>query len=361
MRIALDVTPLLGDRSGVGTFTAGAVGALGLRDDLSLVGYALTGRGRGRLARTLPSGVDRGRVAPALVVLALWDRGISLPPAEWLTGPVDVVHGTNFVVPPTRAAARVVTVHDLTAVTFPELCTPASRRYPSLVRRAVKAGAWVHTPSEYVAAEVGDRLGVPAERVRVIPHGVDELAEGGVSPVAGRYVLALGTVEPRKDLPLLVRAFDEVASSRPDVRLVIAGADGWAVDALARSLAAMNHRDRVIRLAYVSGATRASLLRAAALLAVPSVYEGFGLPALEAMSVGVPVVTTAAGAVPGVVGDGAVVVPVGDVAAFADALGRALDDPPLDVVARGRARAAMFTWARCADGLARLYRDATAR
>src|SRR5258708_5513118 len=190
---------------------------------------------------------------PAGLALRAWASGVPWPNARWLArGPVDVVHGTNFVVPPGAGAARVVTVHDLTAVLFPELCTPTSLRYPALIRRAVADGAWVHTPSAFVATEVCSLLGVSADRVRPVAHGVDA---GHGDPAVGRrlagvdrYVLALGTVEPRKDLPLLVRAWDGIASTRSDLHLVIAGPDGWGTEALAAAISSARCGERVVRI-----------------------------------------------------------------------------------------------------------------
>jgi glycosyltransferase involved in cell wall biosynthesis len=176
-----------------------------------------------------------------------------------------------------------------------------------------------------------------------------------------RFILAVGTVEPRKDYPTLVRAFDAIAADRPDLHLVIVGANGWGAPALVEALTRAHHRDRVHRLGWLANPDRDALLRGAAVLAYPSLYEGFGLPPLEAMSVGVPVVATAAGALPEILGDGADLVPVGDVDALAAALARTVDDEDLrvDLVTRGRARAAAFTWRACGDGLAHLYRDAS--
>jgi len=378
VRVALDATPLLGSLSGVGTFTLGALSALAGRSDVTTFGYALSWRGRSLLREHLPAGVTSGWSVPAAPLLHLW-RHCDLVPAEWLVdvdGGVDVVHGTNFVVPPARRAARVVTVHDLTCLRFPELCSPTSRRYPVLIRRALAGGAWVHTPSDHVAGEVCEAFGADPARVRAIHHGLGMPTDAGdagrpeASAAAGRrlaaglcgtdrYVLALGTVEPRKDLPLLVRAFDRLGDDHPDLGLVIAGPDGWGAADLTAQIATARHRDRIGRTGYVEGAQRLGLLAGAAVFAFPSVYEGFGFPPLEAMAAGVPVVATAAGAVPEVCGEAAVIVPVGDLDALAGALAEVLDDgsraPAL--VAAGHQRAAVFTWDRCAAGLVELYRD----
>ncbi len=368
MRVALDATPLLGVRTGVGQFTGEVLAALARRDGLQLSAFAVTWRGRDRLATALPPGVRPVlRPMAARPLREAWKRA-SLPPIEWWSGPVDVVHGTNFVVPPTRRAAQVVTVHDLTAVRHPELCTPDTLENPRLVRRALARGAYVHTPSAFVAREVVELLGAEAERVWPVPlavPGVEELAAG--DPAEGRrlagverYVLALGTVEPRKDLPTLVRAFDLVASEDADLSLVVAGPDGWGTEAFAAATAAARHRHRVRRLGYVAGSEKASLLRGAAVFAFPSINEGFGLPPLEAMAVGVPVVATEAGCLPEVLGDAARFVPGGDVDALAGALTAALhhDGAHDALVERGRRRARAYSWDRCAEGLTELYRRA---
>src|SRR5579863_1602418 len=122
MRVALDATPLLGHRTGVGNFCAGVLGGLGRRDDLAVAAFAVSWRRRAELALLVPPNVRTvQRAMPARPLHALWGRG-RVPPLEWFIGAADVVHGTNFVVPPTRRAARVITVHDLTVIRFPELC-----------------------------------------------------------------------------------------------------------------------------------------------------------------------------------------------------------------------------------------------
>lgn len=375
--VAVDATPLLGVRSGVGTFCHGMLCGLSRRDELRLSAFAVSWRRRGRLPAELPEGVPAvQRAMPARLVHAAWRRA-SFPPAEWFLGPVDVVHGTNFVVPPTCRAVRVVTVHDLTAVRFPELCDAPTLRFPAMVRRAVADGAWVHTPSAFVAREVVDCFGADPDRVVAVAHGLP----GGCPPEDGtlcagpqtvmppdvglpdgtrRVVLAIGTVEPRKDYPGLLRAFELVAGDRPDVALVIVGADGWGSAAFDAALQASPMRARVRRAGYLDDTVLASVLGASTVLAYPSRYEGFGFPPLQAMAAGVPVVATAAGAVPEVVGEAAVLVEPGDPDALAEALASVLDDEDRRVALRaaGYRRVGRFSWARCAAGLAELYRAA---
>jgi glycosyltransferase involved in cell wall biosynthesis len=168
--------------------------------------------------------------------------------------------------------------------------------------------------------------------------------------------LAIGTVEPRKNLAGLVAAFDQVADDDDEVRLVLAGGDGWGAHNLDDAIASARHRTRIVRLGRVADETRADLLTGATALAYPSRYEGFGLPPLEAMSVGVPVLTTRVGAIPEVVGDAALLVePEAD--DLASGLARILADDALRsaLVERGHARVARYSWDACATGLAELY------
>jgi glycosyltransferase involved in cell wall biosynthesis len=169
--------------------------------------------------------------------------------------------------------------------------------------------------------------------------------------------LAIGTIEPRKNFPMLVRAFDGVAAHHPDLVLVVAGAPGWGADEFDAALTAAAHRGRVHTPGYVSAGDRRDLLAGASVLAYPSRYEGFGFPPLEAMAAGVPVVATRAGAVPEVVGGAARLVASEDTDAFADALHTVLTDDAArhDLVTRGNRRHDAFSWRAAASELVALY------
>ena len=170
-------------------------------------------------------------------------------------------------------------------------------------------------------------------------------------------MLAMGTVEPRKDLPLLVAAFDTIAAADPELRLVLAGPDGWGAAALTAAIDRAVHRRRIRRLGWVDDDARWALVRGASVVAYPSRYEGFGLVPLDAMSVGTPVVATAVGAIPEVAGDCALLVEPGEVDALAEALTRVLHDEALAarLVVSGHERVAGFTWSSTVEGLVGLY------
>ncbi|MGQ0616756.1 MAG: glycosyltransferase family 4 protein [Acidimicrobiia bacterium] len=361
LRVAFDVTALLEVRTGVGTVVGELARRLAARDDISLVAYALSWKGRHRVSGVVPAGAVRARGGlAARPLMTCWERG-DFPPITFWTGPVDLVHGPNYVVPP-APAAQLVTVHDLTPLRFPELCDGVQRRFPTFVARALRRGGHVHTVSRFVADEVVGLLGADPSRVHVVPNGVGPVAAGDAGAGrrragAERYVLALSTIEPRKDFPSLVAAFDAVAADDPGLHLVVAGRDGWGTDAFDAAVAAARHRGRVVRLGYVDDGDRADLLAGAAVFAYPSLYEGFGLPPLEAMQAGVPVIATWAGALPEVLGDAAVLVDPGNVDALAGALSTVLGDESRarSLVARGRERAGRYSWDSSADQMADLY------
>lgn len=375
MRVALDVTPLLGrPRTGVGQFVAALLDALpGVAGAPALAPYALSGRARaGTADGELPPGT-RVAPVPAQVLLRAWGRADQPGGRLLLGGAVagaDVVHGTNFVAPPAGRRPEVITVHDCWCARHPETCGPDVRALFPAARRAVRRGAWVHVGTEHMAHEAREVLG--AERVAVVPFGVDAVDRSALGPpprqLAGApYLLALGTLDPRKNLDALVAAFGAgggPAAAHPSLRLVLAGPDGPATPAVEAAIGALppDVADRVVRLGPVDDATRWSLLAGAAALAYPSLYEGYGFPALEAMSVGTPVVTAAVGGLPEVVGDAAVLVDPTDRDGLAAALLRILDDGALraTLAARGRERAAARSWAATAEGLVALWADLAA-
>ncbi|HVX47481.1 MAG TPA: glycosyltransferase family 1 protein, partial [Mycobacteriales bacterium] len=234
MRIGLDATPLLGTRSGVGRYVEHLVNALPA-GDLVATAFTLRGAGAGALPAALPPGVTvRHKPVPARGRQEAGARA-EFPPVEFLTGRIDVFHATNFVLPPLRKAAGVVTIHDLTYLHYPETVSAASLRYRELVPRSIARARVVCTPSEAVAAEVREEYG--DTDVVVTPLGVDESWFGTERPdeawrlapgLPPRYLLFVGTLEPRKNLPTLLTAYRALRAEHPDTPpLVLIGARGW--------------------------------------------------------------------------------------------------------------------------------------
>jgi glycosyltransferase involved in cell wall biosynthesis len=357
LRVAVDVGPLYGHRTGVGVAVAGITHALGERLDVALTCYLTSGR-----ARPMPG--HRRLPIPGIVASHLWSRADRPCADRWL-GDVDVVHGTNYVAPPSRHPT-VVSVYDCWFLRHPELASAVVRRAAANLRRAIDRGAWIHTSSEATASGAREllatdrvvtvHLGPPTVRepTRVTPERVASLA-------GDRFVLVVGTEERRKGIPLAIAAFGELGAERSDVTLVLAGASGDDSEAISAAIAKLADPTRVSRLGPVTEDERDWLVRNAAVLAYPSVDEGFGFPVLEAQSVGTPLVATAVGSIPEVAGDGAVLVPDRTPTAFAAALGDALVGAGrLGVIEAGYRNVRRFDWAETAAGLVDLYRRAAA-
>ncbi|MDQ1711454.1 MAG: hypothetical protein QOE45_904 [Frankiaceae bacterium] len=346
MRVGLDATPLLGTRTGVGTYVAGLLGAL---HGVTPVLTAFTWRG----VDALPAGYARApRRFSARALQELWLR-TDWPPVELLSGPVDVFHGTNFVLPPTRRAAGVVTVHDLTYEHHADTVTPASLRYRTLVPRALRRGALALALTNAGAADLRERYDLPEERVMVTPLGVGEqwFAPPGARPpgLPSEYLLFVGSLEPRKNLPVLLDAVRRLPDAPP---LVLAGPPGWGP--------AVESAPGVLTPGYLAGERLVAAVAHASALVLPSRYEGFGLPPLEALAAGTPVVVSDLPVLREVLGEHGAYAAVGDADALADALGRVLrtgDGGPAARVAR-TAYAREFTWERCAAATVAAYERA---
>jgi glycosyltransferase involved in cell wall biosynthesis len=354
--VAFDGGPLLGPRTGVGAAVAEMASALGSRPDVELRSYALSMRGT-----LLP---DMVRLPlPAAVAQRLWARTGRPRLDRWMR-PAQVVHGTNYAVGPSRLP-RVVSVYDCWFLRNPDDASPVVRRVGQVLRRAVGSGAVVHASSHATADAVRELLGT--ERVEVIPLAplpAETDAVESIAPIAeldgAPFILAIGTLERRKNIPMLVTAFGPIAEAHPDVRLVLAGATDddraaidAAVDALPIALSA-----RVLRTGRVDAAVKQWLLAHTTVLAYPSLDEGFGFPLLEAMQHRIPVVASNRGSIPEVAADAAVLVEPLDADALAGALEAALTDTALRdrLVRAGEDRLRAFSWEDTGQRLADLYR-----
>lgn len=353
--VALDVAPLHGPRTGVGVAVAGLLDALARLDPAPEVIPYLTSY------RAQPEPGTRRLPYPAAVALRCWAR-VPFPPADRFVRPADVVHGTNYVVPPGRLP-RLVSVYDSWFLRHERLAVPDVRRAGAVLRRAIARGATVHTSSHATAGQLGELF--PRCRIEVIPLGPPPpLPEPPTAPpVPGLsdqpFVVAIGTLERRKNLPCLVRAFGELADDYGELHLVLAGADGDDRDSIERAIAALARpvARRVVLPGRVDDTAKAWLLQRAVALAYPSLDEGFGFPLLEAMAADTPVVASTAGSIPEVAGDAALLTPPDDTAALAHALARVLEDESVraELVAAGRRRLDAFTWRTTAQSMAALY------
>ena len=320
LKVGIDTSPLLQTRAGTARHVDGLLGALRGRPGLELVGLSSGGSGRLASVRrdTLWYPLRLGRASARL----------------------DILHCTTFRAPLRPRAPLVVTVHDLALLRHPDAFP---RWHRATGTRALRAGVAVADAvvcvSEFTRDELVELLRLPAERLVIVPNGVDPVFTPAGERAEGDYVLAVGTLEPRKNLEGAVEA-----ARLAGVELRVAGAVGWggvAVDGW---------------VGEPSDGELAMLMRGARCLVYPSLYEGFGLPVLEAMACGTPVVTSRGGATEEVAGGAAVLVDPRDPAAIAAGIEEATRRRE-ELVAAGRARAAPFTWERSADLVEALWRE----
>ena len=360
MRIAVDARSLSGERTGVGRTLEGLYDAL-LRlfpqDSVVLLSprpIALPAPLEGRVEVRPPA---RWRLPGTL-----WLQSVA--PVEALRAGADLFHGPLGILPIASLLPGVATVHDLTPVLFPEW---HGRRnvagFAPLLPASVRRARRIVCVSQATLADLLLVCPEAAGKAHVVPNGLVPPAppSGDGTPWPRPYVLSLGTLEPRKNHGRLVDALESIWDRRPGFPdLVLAGGEGWGMPGFAARLGRSRHAAKIARLGWVSPGRAAALLRSARLLAYPSLYEGFGLPALEAMAEGVPVVASSSSSLPEVVGDAGLLPDPGDTAAIAAAIERANDDETFRAAARSRgpARAARFTWERAARETRTLFEEA---
>jgi glycosyltransferase involved in cell wall biosynthesis len=368
MRVLVDYRPALRARTGVGEYMHELVRAYTAShpaDDVAVFTSSWADRPAPGTAEMLHARVVDRRV-PVAVLNLLWHRA-EWPPVEWLAGEADVVHAAHPLLIPSTRAARVVTVHDLFFLSHPERTSAEIRRdYAALAASHARRADAVVAVSQYTRRQVVERLGVDADRVHVCSSGARTWAKLGHGPnvPAGGYVLFIGTLEPRKNLGVLLDAYERLAAGGvPVPPLRIAGGTGPGASAWLDRIARPPLDALVRYVGYVADDAREALYAGARTLVLPSLDEGFGLPALEAMSAGVPVIAANAGALPEVVGDAAVLFNPADPDALASALSRLATDEAwaFERAAAGLMRARAYTWDTAARALGRIYDEAIAR
>jgi glycosyltransferase involved in cell wall biosynthesis len=364
LTLALDVGPLYGHRTGVAVATDHLLAGLISRPEVTVVPYLLSARSR-------PRPGDIRLPLPAAAAIRLWSHLDHPRVDRWLRG-AQVLHGTNYIAPPSRIP-RVISVYDCWFLLHPESASPAVNRAAQVLRRAVASGAHIHVSSTATAAVASELLQTdqitvvhlgpptPPTSTEVADLAEDRLGTYGIDPTRSRLILAIGTVERRKDLGSLVEAFGLIAGDHRDAHLVLAGAQGDDQSKVEIAIATLPGplQQRVHLLGPIDQATKTQLLAAAQILAYPSIDEGFGFPILEAQQVGLAVVARPAGSIPEVGGAGIHLAQDHTVAALADALNNVLSDDHhrSSLIAAGYENLRRFSWSRCVDEMLTLYRN----
>ena len=370
LRLVLDVSAVPARPAGAGQYTLALVEALDVRSDVDLTLIARHGDD-GRWGMVAP----HAKVIPAAPLRRparlAWEQTV-MPFVVRRQRP-QVIHSPHYTMPELLRRPKVVTIHDMTFFDHPEW---HERAKVPFFRRAIKVAAHRASAlvcvSEHTAGRLRTRL-APEVPVHVIPHGIDHVrfqpnppggaaADDAVLATLGvhqPFVAFVGTIEPRKSVDHLVRAFDRMAAAHPDLQLALAGGDGWGVAAVDEAIARARHRDRIVRTGYVPDAAVSALLRRAAAVAYPAAEEGFGLPALEALACEAPLVTTKGSVMEEVVGSAALLVPPFDTDRLAGALDMLVrgDSQLAGRRALGRAIADGYTWERCAAAHVEVYRS----
>jgi glycosyltransferase involved in cell wall biosynthesis len=370
VRVLFDYRPALKERSGVGEYAHALASALLTAetppaDGLDLTLFSSSWKDRFQPDAALAKAAIVDRRVPVSVLNFAWHR-LEWPAIESLVpGAIDIAHSLHPLLMPARSAAQVVTIYDLNFLTHPERTRAEIRRdYPSLARDHAHRADHIIVISRFTANQVEQLLEVPSDRISLCPPGAPAWTPRAKAPGGDGYVLFVGTLEPRKNLGVLLDAYEHLAASGKRLPpLVIAGKTTEHSGAWLARIARPPLSTRVKYVGYVHPLKRRELYEGAKLLVQPSFEEGFGLPVLEAMTIGVPVVAANRGALPEVLGDAGPLVDAEDIAGFAEAIDSTINDPvaATSATARGFARAREFSWERTAATTLSAYKAALVR
>jgi glycosyltransferase involved in cell wall biosynthesis len=368
VRVLIDYRPALRERSGAGEYTHQLARALLASSTVDLTIFSSSWKDRLSPDADLAGAAVLDWRIPVRLLNLLWHRR-GWPPVETLSaGRFDVVHSSHPLLMPSRDAAQVITIHDLNFLSHPEWTRAEIRRdYPALVRSHAQRADAIIVPSGFTAGEVERRLGVTPDRIAVCPHGAPDWTPAAVPPKDG-YVLFFSTLEPRKNVGGLLDAYELYVASgfsraSPIPELVLAGKATDEARPWLERIARPPLKDVVRHIGYVNPADRRALYDRARLLVMPSFEEGFGIPVLEAMTAGVPVVAAARGSLPEVLGDAGPLVDPDRPEEIAAAITQLLQNDAYagDCIRRGLARAREFRWDRTVQRVYAAYEQAIER
>ena len=369
VRILVDYRPALRERTGVGEFVHELARALAATtippssDEIVLFSSSWKDRPAPALAFEMPAARIVDRYIPVRALLWSWNR-LEWPPVEWLAGDCDVVHSQSPMLIPARRAAQVVTIHDLDFLKHPEQMAAEIRRdYPRLARSHAARADAVVVSSQYAAREVTRELGLAPDRVHICPPGAPPWARDVIQRRAGsrgRRILFVGTLSARKNVGTLLDAYTLLRSRVPNAPpLTLAGHTTPASAQWEARLKEPPLAGHVDITGYVDEGRRLALFAEARMLVLPSYEEGFGLPVLEAMACGVPVVVSSRGSLPEVAGAAADPVDPDDVEGLVARMTAMLDDQQAECAARlGLEQAARYNWPACARAARAAYASA---
>jgi glycosyltransferase involved in cell wall biosynthesis len=372
MRIAIDYTAGIRQGAGVGQYARNLVSAMLEQDTSNRYILLTSGQPTGQYPLPTASNVQGCSVPiPDRYLNILWYRLRFPLKADYFTGVTDIYHGLDFVLPPlSRKIRTIVTIHDLAFLEHPETAVPSLAAYLSkAVPVAIERADVIAAVSQTTKQAIIKHYHVPEEKIAVIPCGVGPQFQRITNPelleetrrkfyLHEPFILSVGTLEPRKNHLGLIKAFHQVLQKQQSpLVLAIVGGSGWLYEETQRTVAELKLQDRVRFLGRVSDLELITLYSLADIFAFPSFFEGFGIPPLEAMACGTPVLTSNTSSLPEAAGDAALLVDPHDIHAIAQALTRLLEDEQLRESLRqnGYKQAARYTWARAAEKMLAVY------
>lgn len=361
MRVALELQPCCGKRSGIGVYTYELAKRMQDRDGLEFCGNLfnfLGGNDNSAALAGITMPIRESRIVSYGIYRRIWDA-VPIRYESLFPGQIDLSVFFNYIVPPRISGKVITTVHDLTYLRFPGMMAAKNRRrLQNGMERSVGRSDHLIAVSEFSKREIVEMLGVPADKVAVVPNApslngqtADFAVCAGKFHLKKPYLLYVGTIEPRKNLARLIRAFARLKREQGiPYRLVLAGGKGWANEEIYQAAASV---EDVVFTGYLSEGEKYALYENAEAFVFPSLYEGFGIPPLEAMTFGCPVVCADAASLPEVVGDAAELVDPLDEISIAEGIWHVLSNREHadEMVRRGYERAKKYTWAASADKL----------
>lgn len=358
MKVALELQPCCWSRSGIGTYTYEIARRLHNSEDFTFFGNAFCpvwkrGSSDGLSGISIP--IRKNELLPYGVYRRIWNA-FPRDYQDIFSPSVDLSVFFNFIVPPRISGKVITTVHDLTIIRHPETMKRTNYKHiADGLKRSVERSDRVIVVSEFTKRELHELMGVPEEKIRVVPSApsIHESPVSSFAEIASRYgiqndyILFVGTIEPRKNIVRLLQAFDKLKTEKNITeQLVLAGGDGWEDKEIYQVLSQSRYKSDVIITGFIDEPSKVALYQHAKAFVFPSIYEGFGIPPLEAMACGCPTVCADISSLPEVVGDASFLINPLDIDSITDGIYTVLNNEPLreKLVAKGRTQVQKYTW-----------------
>ena len=378
MKISLDLEPCCNNRSGIGIYTYNIAKALTEIKQIDLYGEMFSFLGRNKIDKNysdLNIKLNICRLFPYGVYRRIWAK-VPLKYNTLLNSKSDIYNFFDYIVPPNIEGKVITTIHDMTYILYPEIVEEKTmNRIKKGIDYSIKRADKIITVSQSSKNDIIKYLNVPENKIEVVYNGVeydrfaktyreeDKVKVSQKYNLPCNYILYMGTLEPRKNIESIVEAF-KLFNEKSDIKeknfkLVIAGKKGWLFESIFNLVESVNLQDDVIFTDYIDEADKPIIYQMASLFVFPSLYEGFGIPVLEAMAASVPVITSNVSSLSEVAGDAAILVEPKDINSIADNMNRLLNDHELrkELINKGHIQAQKFTWEASAEKLYKIYKS----